>query len=752
MSGNLDFSDASMLELFRMEVDAHSTVLNEGLVALASGAASADVLAALMRAAHSLKGAARIIGLQPAVDVAHAMEDCFVKAQEGKLALKQDHVELLLQATDFLSHSALAETDPVQCKNRAAEIVAAFHAHSPGGPARAVVATEPLAPPAASPAVTPRAAQASEAMPAAAATAGLSRAVRVNAVSLNRLMGLAGETLIEAGWLSRFEESLRRLQAQQGDLSASVKRLREHAGAHATQMPATAACIQDVQQRSDAFQAMLSERMQAFEAYALRSDNLSHRLYREVIASRMRPFADGVQGFPRMVHDLARALKKQVRFDITGRNTEIDREILERLEAPLNHLLRNALDHGIEPPQERMAAGKPEQGRITLDAMHKGGMLFITVTDDGRGVELERVRRKIVERRLTTAELAAKLTEAEVLEFLFLPGFSTAQQVTEISGRGVGLDVVRTMVQEVSGQLRVSSQPGKGCTFHVQLPITLSVLGTLLVEICGDPYAFPLARIARVLKLSHDAIETMENCEFFKLDGQRIGLLRAQQVLELEQTPASGEEMAVIVIGDRHEQYGLVVDRVLGERKVVVRPLDMRLGKVPNINAAALMEDGQPLLIVDVEDLLHSIRALLKGGRLQQVVSRSAQQKVRKRILIVDDSLTVRAVQRKLLENKGYEVELATDGAEGWAALRASRFDLVITDVDMPRMNGFELVSAMRADANCKGLPVVIVSYKDREEDRHRGMEAGANYYLTKSSFHDDSLLNAVLDLIGEAQ
>lgn len=748
MSGEQDFGNASMLELFRMEVDAHAAVLNEGLVALASSAARGEVLAALMRAAHSIKGAARIIGLQPAVDVAHGMEDCFVKAQEGKLALKQDHVELLLHATDFLAQSTLAETDPEQCKNRAAEIVSAFQTLKSGSPppSLASVIKQPR-PTAAEPA-----AQAAVATPLAAASDGPSRAVRVNAISLNRLMGLAGETLIEAGWLSRFEESLRRLQEQQGDLSASLKRLREYAAAQAAIMPSTVAYIQEIQQRNDAFQAMLAERMQAFEAFALRSDNLSHRLYREVIASRMRPFADGIQGFPRMVHDLARTLGKQVRFEVTGRNTEIDREILERLEAPLNHLLRNALDHGIEPPRERIAAGKPEQGRVTLDAMHKGGMLFITVTDDGRGVEFERVRRKIVERRLTTADLAARLNEAEVLEFLFLPGFSTAREVTEISGRGVGLDVVRTMVQEVSGQLRVTSQPGKGCTFHVQLPITLSVLGTLLVEIGGDPYAFPLARLARVLKLNRGAIETMENCEFFKLDDQRIGLLKAQQVLELEQATSSGDEVAVIVIGDRHEQYGLVVDRVLGERKVVVRPLDTRLGKVPNINAAALMEDGQPLLIVDVEDMLHSIRALLNGGRLQQVLSQSARQKARKRILIVDDSLTVRTVQRKLLENKGYEVELATDGAEGWAAIRASRFDLVITDVDMPRMNGFELVGAIRADANCRSLPVVIVSYKDRDEDRHRGMEAGANYYLTKSSFHDDSLLNAVLDLIGEAQ
>jgi len=931
MSDSRDLGNASMLELFRMEVESYAPILNDGLVALANGPVGAEILEGLMRAAHSIKGAARIVGLQQAVAVAHAMEDRFVSAQHGSLRLHADHVEVLLRGTDFLIRAGHNETTPDECERQASAIVKALQTIKPGGTSSVLKATAsasmlpataaPKAPPvrklhpAEPPPPEPNygdmsllelfysevethsavlkdgfsrldknpadtspledmlraahslkgAARIVDVVPAchvavsleesfvaiikgrgpisAAAlgelkhgtelllsigksvdapdlatrfdrdidswkanlasslsvpvviqpdsvpevrpavlrhpepastpadstpatrgqtarvekssegTAVAGRAVRVNAASLSRLMGLAGEAMIEAGWLNRFEKSLRRLQDQQLELTTSLDRLRHHATGEVDHLAAHTSALSDIQRKSLECQEMLAERMHAFEAFALRSDNLSHRLYREVIASRMRPFADGIHMFPRMVHDVARTLGKKVRFEILGRTTQVDRDILEKLESPLNHLLRNAIDHGLESPEDRAARGKDEQGTIVLEAVHKGGMLFITVDDDGGGVDLERVRAKVVQRKMASPDMAAKMTEAEILEFLFLPGFSTAEKVTEISGRGVGLDVVRNMVQEVSGQLRVTSRPNAGCTFHVQLPITLSVLRALLVNICGEPYAFPLARIDRVLKMDREHIQTLENHQFFKLDGESIGLVPAQQILELDPVESASAEIAVVVIGEKHERYGLVVDRVLGEREVVVRPLDRRLGKVSNISAAALMENGSPLLIADVEDMIHSIRALLSGGRLQKVLPRNtSKREVQKRVLVVDDSLTVREVERKLLENKGYEVEVATDGAEGWNAVRTGRYDLVISDVDMPRMNGLEFVALIRADARYANLPVMIVSYKDREEDRLRGMEAGANYYLTKSSFHDESLLEAVVDLIGEAR
>jgi len=380
-------------------------------------------------------------------------------------------------------------------------------------------------------------------------------------------------------------------------------------------------------------------------------------------------------------------------------------------------------------------------------------MLSITVSDDGRGVELERLRQKVISIQLTTSDIATSLTEVELMEFLFLPGFSTKESVTEISGRGVGLDVVHEMAREVGGTVRAVSEPGQGMHFYLQLPLTLSVLRTLVVEIAGEPYAFPLARIDRALMLPKDDIDLVAGRQYFTIDGQHIGLVSAHQVLELQESTRHGDTLPVIVISDRLNCYGLVVDRFVGESDLVVQPLDSRLGKVPDISTAALLEDGSPILIIDVEDMVHSVDNLLGGRRLRKVsqAASAARGPARKRILVVDDSITVREVERQLLANHGYEVEVAVDGMDGWNAIRAGHYDLVISDVDMPRMDGFELVSQIKNDARLRAVPVMIVSYKGSEEDRTRGLEAGANYYLTKSSFHDETLLQAVVDLIGEA-
>jgi len=273
------------------------------------------------------------------------------------------------------------------------------------------------------------------------------------------------------------------------------------------------------------------------------------------------------------------------------------------------------------------------------------------------------------------------------------------------------------------------------------------------VEIAGEPYAFPFAHIVRAVKIRKDEVQTLEGRQHFGIDGQRVGLVTAHQILECGEAPQSGEELSVVMLGPPNNMYGLVVDRFLGGRELVVRPLDPRLGKIKDISAAALMEDGSPLLIVDAEDMIRSMEKLASSDRLTKASREGGGDASRKakRLLVVDDSLTVRELQRKVLDYHGYEVEVAVDGMDGWNALRGGRFDLVVTDVDMPRMDGIELVTRIKGDAGLKSLPVMILSYKDREEDRRRGLEAGADYYLTKGSFQSDALIDAVVDLIGEA-
>jgi two-component system, chemotaxis family, sensor histidine kinase and response regulator WspE len=506
--------------------------------------------------------------------------------------------------------------------------------------------------------------------------------------------------------------------------------------------------------RVDGCRQFLSHRLQELEVFDRRSAHRSQRMYLEVVRMRMRPFSDGVRHFPRMVRDLARTVGKRVRLEILGEMTQVDRDILERLESPLAHLLRNAVDHGCETPEQRQRAGKPPEGTIRLEARHSAGMLQVTVADDGAGVHPERVREAILKRKLAGPAVAEGFTEAELLEFLFLPGFTLKDAVTEISGRGVGLDVVQNMVRSVRGSLRVTTQPGRGMRIQLQLPLTLSVLRALLVEVAGEPYAFPLTHIARAVKLAPGAPGALDPRRHFQFEGQPVGLLAADRVFNCGTPKPPGDDLNVVVLGDRNARYGLVVDRFLGERELVVQPLDTRLGKVRNISAGALMEDGAPVLIVDVDDLLRSIETLLAEGLLSQVQPPGLELTGRKqkRVLAVDDSLTVRELVRKLLANRGYQADVAIDGMEGWNAVRTGRYDLVIADVDMPRLDGIELATLIKKDPQLKSLPILIVSYKDSEQDRLRGLEAGADYYLTKASFDDESLLRAVVDLIGEPE
>jgi two-component system, chemotaxis family, sensor histidine kinase and response regulator WspE len=743
-----DLRDVSMLELFRMEAETQAQAITGALLALERDPVAAAQLELCMRAAHSLKGAARIVGLAVGVSVAHAMEECFVAAQQGRLRLGHKQIDLLLAGTDLLARIAnTPEPDLGQwTEQKSADVEGCLSAlarildgtdeagESPG-------AGEPQSMGSASP---------SGAHPWVGRD-NSDRVLRVTAENLNRLLGLAAQSLVESRWVKPFAVSLLRLKRMNHDACNTLDSLHEALSGQVLDEN-TQIALALARRRALECRQFVSERLVELEMFDQRSLNLAHRLYDEALACRMRPFGDGVQGFPRMVRDLGSSLGKQVKLEIVGEATQVDRDILVKLDAPLGHLLRNAVDHGIEPLEERRAAGKPAEGVVRLEARHSAGALQIIISDDGGGVDLDKTREIVVKRKLIDREAAATLSEAELLEFLFLPGFTVKSAVTEISGRGVGLDVVQDMVKQVRGTVRVSSQSGQGTRFLLQLPVTLSVIRTLLVEVGGEPYAFPLAAIVRTLQLSKDKIELLEGRQHFDFEGRRVGLVTAHQVLGTREPSPVGDKLPVIVLGDLSHTYGLVVDRFLGERELVVQPLDPQLGKIKDIAAGALMDDGSPVLIVDSEDLIQSMDKLVSAGLLSKVahVSPSKETK-RKRVLVVDDSLTVRELERKLLGNQGYQVEVAVDGMDGWNAVRTGHFNLVVTDIDMPRMDGIELVSLIRKDPNLKSVPVVVVSYKDRDEDRKRGLEAGAAYYLTKGSFHDETLLQAVVDLIGEA-
>lgn len=737
-----DRNDATPLELFRQELEERVEPLNQVLLQLENAPDSREACDQVMRSLHSVKGAAGIVALQSLVNVAHRLEDFFVAVRDGKAKLDPTSFSLSFRCVDLfqeVSRQPAAEIRP-WLADRRQDLDALVEAISlllpaDGGPESSggglienpFRSPQNVGPP---------------------QTANSERVVRVEAENLNRIMALSGELLVEAKWLQPFADSLCLLKDRQKDLQATIENLRLQLSQ--ADPNASTDLVEKARLRERECREILIERLGELELYALRTTNLSYRLYREVIGSNMRPFSDAMVGFPRMVRDLATSLGKQVQLEVLGNNTLVDRDILRKLESPLTHILRNAVDHGLESPQERLALGKPARGTIRVEALHRGGMLAITISDDGRGVQFDQVRQRLVEQGRFSRDDAAALSEAELCAQLYQPGFSTAGEVTEVSGRGVGMDVVHAMAQDVGGTVRVSSLPGQGTSVHFQLPLTLSVVRTLLVEIAGEPYAFPLARLDQIMAIESSDITLIEGRECLLLDGVCIGLISARQVMRFPPANQRPGTIPVVVISDQSKVYGVVVDRYLGEQDLVVRPLDPRLGKVANISAAALMGDGQPILIVDTTDLVRSINALLQNSSPPRPITGQPAKPVQ-RILIADDSALVLDLQARLVSARGYQVDRVRDGRKAWQALRDGDYQLLVTDVEMPEMDGLTLIETLRREARFRHLPVIISSSRNSEQDRLRGMDAGADYYLVKSSFNDETLLNAIHQLIGPA-
>lgn len=733
------------LELFAEELADQLTLLNTSLLQLENDANSPGCRENLMRAAHTVKGAARMVGLQPIEALAHAIEELLTSPAIGLAgqALDPEMVTLLLRAFDELATVGQGKPEllPVRLDQQAQQLESlrgALLARARGSTADPSAPEAGLEPAPAPPTATPE------------------RVVKVDAQQLNRIAALAGESMVAVRWLQPFADGLQQLRSRQRELDQLLARWQPQPG-HENQL----AMILEKEQQC---QQLLLHQLDELEAFARRSNTIAHRLYGEVLNANMRPFHEGLVGLPRLVRDLASSLGKRVRLELVGRSTLVDRDILRRLEAPINHAVRNAIDHGLETPQGRRSAGKPEQGLLRLEALHRGGMLSITIRDDGAGVDLAAVRERAVERGLIDKGCVDDLDEAELLELLLRPGFSTARQVSEVSGRGVGLDVVQTMVREVGGSLRLSSTTGGGTNLHFQLPLTLSVVRTLLVQIGGETYAVPLARLDRIVAIPATAIDRHEGKASLQWNGRAIGLIPSQPLLGLPLPGGLADPLPVLVLSDQGQSYGLVVEQVLGEQDLVVRPLDQRLGAVPGLASAALLGDGAPILVLDVGDLLRLVQEALASGALPPLPQRegaptstptittptATPSHQPRTVLVVDDSRMVRESLGRTLEGQGYRVAKAVDGQDALEQLQSGGFDLVVSDVEMPRLDGFNLVRRLRAlDQPLASLPVLILSSRDQESDRITGMEAGADRYLAKGGFSEDSLLEAVQDLIG---
>lgn len=719
-------ADSNPLQaLFRQEVEDQCARMAQQLLRLEQEPERLELIAPIMRSAHSVKGAAKAVRLDAAVSVAHALEDRLAAAQRQGAAVTESLIESALGGVDLLRLLARDGATAALLARRDAFLQAREDSAAHTG---------------AEPAPQPSYITAEDGDPV----------LRIKASLVGKLIALAGSGVVGAHRLRPYAERQQRMRQSIAQLGRLVDDLHHRLGAPAQTTPLGGALAEIRRQLTDT-RRQTQGWIDDFSDYARAALDLNERIYQAASMTRLRPFRDLVLGYPRMVRDLARQLGKRARLIVAGEGLEVDRDVMEKLDAPLTHLLRNALDHGIESPTVRRAAGKSEEGQLRIWATHRAGMLAIDVSDDGAGIDVERVRQRLIDSGRYSAEAAAALSEQALRNQLFAAGFSTRSEVTEVSGRGVGLDVVRESIERLDGSVRLSTRPGAGTTFHLLVPISRAVTRSLAVRCAGEVYAFPSLRIDRVVRSERAAVVSAEGLQYLPVNGRNVGLVPLAELLDLGSTRGGGERIDVVMVEHQGRMAGFVVDDLLGEYDLATRPLDPRLGRVSDVGAVALLPDGTPVVLLDADDLMRSAltreRASLSTARVE-----AADLRRRQRVLIADDSISVRELERQLLLGRGYEVEVAVDGMDAWTRLRDENFDLLITDVDMPRMNGIELTRSIKQDARLRSLPVVIVSYRDRPEDRRRGLEVRADSYMTKSDFQDEGFLRLVHQLIGSAQ
>ena len=466
---------------------------------------------------------------------------------------------------------------------------------------------------------------------------------------------------------------------------------------------------------------------------------------------RMLPISTLFDLFPRMVRDLAHNQSKDIVLEVQGQEAEVDRQALELMKDPLTHLLRNAIDHGIEPPEERLTAGKPRHGTIRLCAEQRGNNLVLTVSDDGRGINLDAVRRAAIEQGLVPPEKMADFSEREVVELIFHSGLSTSGKTTDLSGRGVGMDVVRKNLEQIHGFIQVETRLGVGTSFVLMLPITLTTSQVLLVRVAGETVALPMINVERILHVNVVKVGSIEGHSAIYAEGRPLPLVSLANVLklpEVEQPLPPDAKIPVVILSVAEKRIALRASGFLSTQQVVVKSLGGQLRRVRNVAGAAILGDGQLVTILNVSDLMKSLHGKSFASLGLPIVTKEAR---RWRVLLADDSITTRTLEKHILENAGYEVLTAADGQEAWKLICQNEKglpDLVVLDVNMPRMDGFALTQSIKGDSSYARVPVVLVTSLESPQDRLHGMEAGADAYIIKSSFDQRELLETIERLI----
>jgi two-component system chemotaxis sensor kinase CheA len=479
------------------------------------------------------------------------------------------------------------------------------------------------------------------------------------------------------------------------------------------------------------------------------------RLLEDAKKLLMLPFSTLLEVFPKLVRDLSRDQGKEVDLVIRGTEVEVDKRILEEMKDPLIHLLRNCVDHGIESPESRALAGKPPRGTITLGISQvHGNKVEICIVDDGQGIDPQAVKAAALRRGLLDEDRAQELSDAEALNLVFRAEVSTSRILTEISGRGLGLAIVKEKVDKVGGRIEIETRRMEGTTFHLILPLTLATFKAVLVEAGGQVAAVPTANAEHVYRIRPEDVVTVENLQTLRFEDQVIPLVRLDDVLELpRQDDPQGSHVPVLVLNDGIQRIAFRLGAVLGEQEVLLKRLGKPLLRVRNVAGATVLGSGKAVPVLNAADLLKSAvkgsaRAAAAAAGNGAVAGGKTKARAAKSLLVVEDSVTARMLIKGILDSAGYRVKTAVDGLDAWTALKTDDFDLVVSDVEMPRMDGFALTAQIRADRRLADLPVVLVTALASRQDRERGVEAGANAYIVKSSFDQSNLLDVVARLL----
>ena len=775
-----------LMTTFQAELEDHLGTLNKGLLALEQDAAALDhnhLLAELFRAAHSLKGAARAVDIRSIEAIAHKLEDALGIIRKEALTPTSDNINALLAALDaikdamaahlrgeeissdsltqlFVRLSPLSQTqnesfDGEDNFSRQPEELQQIENNKMVEPHEHVPDAKENPPPQ----MTTAAVMEISTKPTARAII-TDETIRVSTAKLDSLMDSLGELMVARMRMEQMMEQVKTIQQGSATWQKSWRKVRPTYDRFRRQNSKNANVeIQTLMRFIENNELELKTISSALNSLSghLTNDRNHLQLVTDTLQNgirnvRMLPISTLFDNFPRMVRDLALERKKDVILSIDGADTEVDRQALEMMKDPIMHLLRNAVDHGIELPAQRIAFGKPGQGNIHLSAEQRGNNLILAVSDDGRGIDTRALKQAGMERGIIAVEEAEKLNEVEAINLIFRPGLSTASQLSDISGRGVGMDVVRDNLEQLHGLIHVTTGPGKGATFTLTLPLTLATHHVLLLRAAGETLALPMMNVERILRIGIDKIGSLNGKPAVFAEGYPLPLISLAHLLHLpvaDKPMLMGTKIPVVILRVVEKRIALRVDRFLSTQEVVVKNLGRQLRKVNNVTGATILGDGQLVIILNVADLMKSI----EDTPISMINPAIAISQIRKRrVMVVDDSITTRMLEKHILVNAGYQAITAADGKEALELIRSNMNELpalVVSDVNMPNLDGFVLTETIKGDPSLASIPVVLVTSLESQQDKIRGLEAGADAYIVKKSFDQRELLEMIDRLIG---